>query len=159
MPSFIRKFSSKTTPTIATPPAAQAQSYSVPTAGPAPPPQAAPPPVKRPQKREDAWARKELLPEDVQDLLHICTQELKSRCKFMPSRPTHTQLTCLTALDTPFFLLPFRPNSIQYLSNARALIRRYFKDETSQSSQFSTWSQEMKLLEPMVRRVHSRAYS
>lgn len=64
-------------------------------------------------------------------------------------------LTDLTALDTPFFLLPFRPNSTQYLSTVRTFIRRYFKDEISQNTLLSSWSQEMKLLEPMVRQVQS----
>lgn len=30
-------------------------------------------------KREDGWMKKEVTPEDVQELLHLCTQALKQR--------------------------------------------------------------------------------
>jgi hypothetical protein len=30
-------------------------------------------------KWEEAWSRKEVEPEEVQELIHVCTQEMKSR--------------------------------------------------------------------------------
>lgn len=30
---------------------------------------------------QDAWTRTEVAPEEVQELLHVCTQEMKSRCE------------------------------------------------------------------------------
>jgi hypothetical protein len=30
-------------------------------------------------KWEEAWSRKEIQPDEVQELIHVCTQEMKSR--------------------------------------------------------------------------------
>ena len=39
-----------------------------------------PQPVQvQPKRYEDAWARKDVGADEVQELLHMCTQELKSR--------------------------------------------------------------------------------
>jgi hypothetical protein len=32
-------------------------------------------------KWEEAWSQKEVLPEEVQELVHVCTQEIKTRGK------------------------------------------------------------------------------
>ncbi|EXJ78374.1 hypothetical protein A1O3_09535 [Capronia epimyces CBS 606.96] len=55
----------------------------------------------------DAWLRTRVDPEEVSELLHMCTAELKSR-----------------ALDVPFLLLPFRPSSDP--SAARTFVRNFF---------------------------------
>lgn len=86
----------------------------------------APPP--QPQW-EDAWTRKTVEPEEVQELLRGCTLELKSR-----------------GLDTPFLLLPFRPTSDP--SAARTFIRHFF--ERSHSLYGEGLAQELRLTEPMV---------
>lgn len=36
---------------------------------------------------EDAWSRKDVAPEEIQELIHICTQEMKSRGTFCPALP------------------------------------------------------------------------
>ncbi|KIW83421.1 hypothetical protein Z517_02666 [Fonsecaea pedrosoi CBS 271.37] len=61
---------------------------------------------KKPQW-SDAWARTRVDPDEVSELLHLCTAELKSR-----------------ALDVPFLLLPFRPSSDP--SAARTFVRNFF---------------------------------
>ncbi|KAI9806939.1 MAG: hypothetical protein M1833_002597 [Piccolia ochrophora] len=88
--------------------------------------------VKTP-KWEDAWAREEVSPAEVQQLLRGCTLELKAR-----------------ALDMPFLLLPFRPTSDS--SAARTFIRNYFATgyESGQNQQEETLQQELRLAEPMV---------
>ncbi|KAI9927748.1 hypothetical protein MW887_002600 [Aspergillus wentii] len=81
----------------------------------------------------DAWQRAEIAPEEVQDLLRGCTQELKLR-----------------ALDTPFLLLPFRPSSDP--SAARSFIRNYFNQSVEKGSPLSgdALAQELRLSDPMV---------
>ncbi|KAL8803375.1 MAG: hypothetical protein Q9200_006239 [Gallowayella weberi] len=69
----------------------------------------APPPPPKP-RWADAWLRKDVEPEEVQELLRGCTYELKSK-----------------ALDIPFLLLPFRPASDP--SAARTFIRNFFNEE------------------------------
>jgi hypothetical protein len=37
-------------------------------------------PVAQPKPRwEESWSRKEVAPEEIQELIHVCTQEMKSR--------------------------------------------------------------------------------
>ncbi|KAF2836487.1 DUF1708-domain-containing protein [Patellaria atrata CBS 101060] len=82
---------------------------------------------------EESWTRKQVSCEEVQELIHVCTQELKSR-----------------ALDTPLLLLPFRPESDP--SGAKSLIRNLFKSQYEGTPQFTGTSlqQELLLTEPMV---------
>ncbi|KAJ5909664.1 hypothetical protein N7504_004307 [Penicillium tannophilum] len=84
-------------------------------------------------KWTDAWQRTEVAPEEVQDLIRGCAQELKAR-----------------ALDTPFLLLPFRPSSDP--SAARTFIRNYFNQSFEQGAPISgdALMQELRLNEPMV---------
>lgn len=89
--------------------------------------------VSRP-KWTDAWARSEVAPSEVQELLRACTKELKAR-----------------ALATPLLLLPFRPSSNP--SAARSFIRNYFKNTSGGGgSQLhgDDLAQELRLAEPMV---------
>lgn len=89
----------------------------------------APPP--KPLWEGDAWTRKEVEPEEIQDLLRGCTNELKSR-----------------ALDMPFLLLPFRPASDP--SAARSFIRNFFSMERGIELKGERLEQELMLTEPMV---------
>ncbi|KAL7943179.1 hypothetical protein V8C42DRAFT_115288 [Trichoderma barbatum] len=84
-----------------------------------------------PQKKkwDDAWTRKTVEPEEVRELLHGCTEELKSR-----------------GLDHPFFLLPFRPTSNP--SAVRTFIRNFFSQDPPISGEMLL--QELRMTEPMV---------
>ncbi|KAL4996406.1 hypothetical protein BDV10DRAFT_172395 [Aspergillus recurvatus] len=81
----------------------------------------------------DAWQRTEIAPEEVQQLLRGCTQELKVR-----------------ALQTPFMLLPFRPSSDTV--TARTFIRNYFNQSLKRGSPFAgdELAHELRLTDPMV---------
>ncbi|KAI4217297.1 MAG: hypothetical protein LQ351_000606 [Letrouitia transgressa] len=79
---------------------------------------------------DDAWLRKDVEPEEVQELLRGCTMEIKSR-----------------ALDMPFLLLPFRPASD--LSAARNFIRNFFNDDRG-PLRGESLTQELLLTEPLV---------
>ncbi|KAJ5692556.1 hypothetical protein N7462_001979 [Penicillium macrosclerotiorum] len=89
-------------------------------------------PVPAKPKWTDAWSRTEVAPEEVQDLIRGCTQELKAR-----------------ALDTPFLLLPFRPSSDP--SAARTFVRNYFNQSFEKGSPINgdALMQELRLNEPM----------
>lgn len=98
----------------------------------------APPP--KPLWEGDAWTRKEVEPEEIQDLLRGCTNELKSR-----------------ALDMPFLLLPFRPASDP--SAARTFIRNFFSTERGIELRGERLEQELMLTEPMVCKISERILS
>ncbi|KAF3001446.1 hypothetical protein E8E13_008055 [Curvularia kusanoi] len=89
-------------------------------------------PAPRP-RWEDAWSRKDVGPEEIQELVHVCTQEMKSR-----------------AIDMPFVLLPFRPTSDT--SASRNFIRNFFKAEYEGTRQFrgESLAQELRLTEPLT---------
>jgi hypothetical protein len=37
-------------------------------------------PIAKPKPRwEESWSRKDVAPEEIQELIHVCTQEMKSR--------------------------------------------------------------------------------
>ncbi|TDZ60561.1 Morphogenesis-related protein MSB1 [Colletotrichum trifolii] len=78
---------------------------------------------------DDAWTRKTIEPEEVQDLIKRCTEELKSR-----------------GLDHPFLMLPFRPTSDP--SAVRTFIRHFFDGNQPLRGEFL--SQELRMTEPMV---------
>ncbi|KAK1706015.1 hypothetical protein BDP67DRAFT_548229 [Colletotrichum lupini] len=80
-------------------------------------------------KWDDAFTRKTVEPEEIQDLIRRCTDELKAR-----------------ALDHPFLLLPFRPTSDP--SAVRTFIRHFF--DGSQPLRGEFLSQELRMTEPMV---------
>lgn len=90
-----------------------------------------PVPPPKPRWEGDAWTRKEVEPEEIQELLRGCTNELKSR-----------------ALDMPFLLLPFRPASDP--SAARTFIRNFFSMERGIELKGERLEQELMLTEPMV---------
>ena len=89
----------------------------------------APPP--KPLWEGDAWTRKEVAPEEIQELLRGCTNELKSK-----------------ALDITFLLLPFRPASDP--SAARTFIRNFFSMEKGAELKGERLQQELMLTEPLV---------
>lgn len=113
-----------------------------------------PGPPPRP-KWDDAWTRKEVEPEEVQELLRFCTQELKSRGMSRHRNDIlHAKskrfLTLNLALDLPFLLLPFRPASDP--SAARTFIRNFFSPHKGPTLSGERLEQELMLTEPMVRR-------
>ncbi|EUC43533.1 hypothetical protein COCMIDRAFT_100572 [Bipolaris oryzae ATCC 44560] len=94
----------------------------------------APEPAAPPKPRwEESWTRKEVAPEEIQELVHVCTQEMKSR-----------------ALDMPFMLLPFRPTSDT--SASRNFIRNFFKAAYEETGQYSgeQLAQELRLTAPLT---------
>ncbi|KAK6820504.1 morphogenesis protein [Apiospora arundinis] len=84
-----------------------------------------------PQKPQwdDAYTRTSVDPEEVGELIHACTEELKAR-----------------ALDLPFLLLPFRPTSDP--SAVRNFIRHFF--DGAQPTRGDFLAQELRMTEPMV---------
>ncbi|KAK4239077.1 hypothetical protein C8A03DRAFT_43267 [Achaetomium macrosporum] len=89
---------------------------------------------QQPQKPrwEDAWTRKTVEPEEVQQLIRYCTEELKAR-----------------ALDIPFLLLPFRPTSDP--SAVRTFVRHFFDGKDGgQVLRGEALAQELRMTEPMV---------
>ncbi|KAK5941452.1 multicopy suppressor of a budding defect [Knufia obscura] len=83
-------------------------------------------------KWEDSWLRTRVDPEEVAELLHGCTAEIKSR-----------------ALDVPFLMLPFRPSSDP--SAAKTFVRNYFfppGDREKPSG--APLAKELKMTEVMV---------
>ncbi|GAB1310843.1 hypothetical protein MFIFM68171_01053 [Madurella fahalii] len=89
---------------------------------------------QQPQKPrwDDAWTRKTVEPEEVQELIRFCTEELKAR-----------------ALDLPFLLLPFRPTSDP--SAVRTFVRHFFDGKDGgQLLRGEALAQELRMTEPMV---------
>ncbi|KAG6009756.1 hypothetical protein E4U21_001505 [Claviceps maximensis] len=80
-------------------------------------------------KWDDAYTRTSVGPEEVHDLLHFCTAELKAR-----------------GLDIPFLLLPYRPTSDP--SAVRTFIRHFHDD--SYGLKGEALSQDLRMTEPMV---------
>jgi hypothetical protein len=110
--------------------------------------------VEPPKPRwEEAWSRKEVQPEEVQELIHICTQEMKSRgmCLFNKKR-CFAHANCCLALDMPLILLPFRPG-LETIG-AKNFIRQYFKARyESHIDPKALARRELMLMEPIVRLV------
>ncbi|PSK60612.1 hypothetical protein B9Z65_762 [Elsinoe australis] len=81
------------------------------------------------------WDSTEVVMEEVEELLSACTKEMKSRAE---------------ALDTPFLLLPFRPEGD--ITSARTFIRNYFKANKEASMDFrgESLSRELRLTEPEI---------
>ncbi|KAK3382862.1 hypothetical protein B0T24DRAFT_25706 [Lasiosphaeria ovina] len=81
---------------------------------------------------EDAWTRKTVDPEEIEELVKLCTEELKAR-----------------ALDLPFLLLPFRPTSDP--SAVRTFVRHFFDGKDGyQLLRGEALAQELRMTEPMV---------
>ncbi|PNS20437.1 hypothetical protein CAC42_5887 [Sphaceloma murrayae] len=81
------------------------------------------------------WDSAEVVMEEVEELLHACTKEMKSRAE---------------ALDTPFLLLPFRPEGD--ITSARTFVRNYFKANKEGSREFmgTSLARELRLTEPEI---------
>lgn len=60
-----------------------------------------PPPIStKKQIWEDAWTRKEVGADEVEELLRVCTQEMKSRGSLRSMHHFHRNLTCFTQRST-----------------------------------------------------------
>lgn len=81
------------------------------------------------------WDSSEILPEEVEELIHLCTLELKTRAQ---------------ALDTPFLLLPFRPETD--VTPARTFIRNFYKANREGLYDYrgQALQQELRLTEPEI---------
>ncbi|KAL9049465.1 MAG: hypothetical protein Q9162_007203 [Coniocarpon cinnabarinum] len=97
---------------------------------------------QKPQKQawDDAWTRRKIAPEEVRELVNVCSQELKSR----------GALVHAPHLEQPFLLLPFRPNADP--SAAKNFVRNYFKHGEGPSPQLTgaELHKEARLVEPLV---------
>ncbi|KAL1839517.1 hypothetical protein VTJ49DRAFT_1419 [Mycothermus thermophilus] len=82
---------------------------------------------------DDAYARKSVEPEEVQELIQLGTEELKAR-----------------GIELPFLLLPFRPTSDP--SGVRTFVRHFFdgKDGAGVALRGEALAQELRMTEPMV---------
>ncbi|OAA54462.1 hypothetical protein ISF_08390 [Cordyceps fumosorosea ARSEF 2679] len=81
---------------------------------------------------DDAYTRASVEPDEIDELVRCCTQEIKSR-----------------GLDHPFLLLPFRPTSNP--SGVRTFIRNFFgKDGLEGPLHGERLLQEVRIAEPMV---------
>jgi len=90
-------------------------------------------PVK--PKFTSTWTSKEIDPAEVEELIHVCTLEMKSRAE---------------ALNAPFLLLPFRPETD--VGPARAFIRNFYTANHDGSHLYTGASlrKELNLSEPAV---------
>lgn len=81
------------------------------------------------------WTSKEVDPAEIEELVHVCTLEMKSRAE---------------ALDAPFLLLPFRPDTDT--SPSRVFIQNFFAANKEGSSQYtgSSLRKEVVLTDPAV---------
>lgn len=88
-----------------------------------------------PRRFVSTWNSKELVLEEVEDLIHACTLEIKSRAE---------------ALDTPFLLLPYRPDIDS--NSSRMFIGNFFKANMQGSRDYtgSALRQELRLTEPEI---------
>jgi hypothetical protein len=81
------------------------------------------------------WNSREIDPEEVEELIQVCTLILKSRAE---------------ALDTPFLLLPFRPETDTI--PAKTFINNFFKGNREGSRHYtgSSLRRELVLTDPAV---------
>jgi Domain of unknown function (DUF1708) len=107
-------------------------------------------------KWEESWARAEVQPEEVQELIHVCTEEMKSRgmlccaaCVVCVALAVVVVLT-IAALDMPFLLLPFRPGLDTI--GAKNFVRQYFRVRYEGQVEPKAFARrELMLMEPIVR--------
>lgn len=109
----------------------------------------APPPKPR---FVSTWTSSEIVPSEVEELVEVCTAEMKLRGMTEMMFACIAKLTCplAEALSSPFLLLPFRLDSDS--SSARSFIGGYFKGNASGSHQYrgAALRQEIRLTEPSV---------
>lgn len=74
MPFFKNVFKSKDGPRSSS----KAAKYGADGSGPAAPPK---------PRWEDSWSRKDVAPEEIQELIHVCTSEIKTRGMTAPLLP------------------------------------------------------------------------
>ena len=99
-------------------------------------------------KWEDSWLRTRVDPEEVAELLHGCTGEIKSR-GMAPRRYWQGPWLTIVALDVPFLLLPFRPSSDP--SAAKSFVRNYFYPPSDRKKPTGpALMKELKMAEVMV---------
>ncbi|KAK5131303.1 hypothetical protein LTR08_001142 [Meristemomyces frigidus] len=94
-----------------------------------------PPAAPQKSRWQSSWNSKTVALEEVEELIHACTAEMKSRAE---------------ALNTPFLLLPFRPDS--GTGGARSFIRNFYMHNSEGSGQYrgAGLRQELRLTDPIV---------
>ncbi|KAF2217952.1 hypothetical protein CERZMDRAFT_64038 [Cercospora zeae-maydis SCOH1-5] len=92
-------------------------------------------PVQRPARWQSRWESSTVEPDEIQELVHACTAEMKTRAE---------------ALDAPFMLLPFRPNTDS--QGARSFIHSYYKNNADGGTQYrgDSLKQELRLTDALV---------
>ncbi|KXT02629.1 hypothetical protein AC579_5451 [Pseudocercospora musae] len=93
------------------------------------------PPVAQPARWQSRWESKTIVPEEIAELVHLCTAEMKLRAE---------------ALDAPFMLLPFRIHSDP--QGARTFIRNFYKSNAERSTQYrgESLKQELRLTDSLA---------
>ncbi|GIZ43687.1 hypothetical protein CKM354_000690400 [Cercospora kikuchii] len=91
--------------------------------------------VQRPARWQSRWESTSVEPDEIKELVHACTAEMKTRAE---------------ALDAPFMLLPFRPNTDP--QGARSFIHNYYKNNAEGGSQYrgDSLKQELRLTDALV---------
>ncbi|KAM3419920.1 hypothetical protein BST61_g3240 [Cercospora zeina] len=92
-------------------------------------------PVQRPARWQSRWESTTVEPDEIKELVHACTAEMKTRAE---------------ALDAPFMLLPFRPNTDP--QGARSFIHNYYKNNADGGTQYQgdSLKQELRLTDALV---------
>ncbi|KAI5365975.1 putative meiotically up-regulated protein Msb1/Mug8 [Septoria linicola] len=91
--------------------------------------------VQRPVRFQSRWESTTIEPEEIVELVHACTAEMKTRAE---------------ALDSPFMLLPFRPNTDP--QGARTFIHNFYKSNAERGTQYrgDSLKQELRLTDSLV---------
>ncbi|EME79030.1 uncharacterized protein MYCFIDRAFT_105741, partial [Pseudocercospora fijiensis CIRAD86] len=91
--------------------------------------------VAQPARWQARWESTTIVPEEIAELVHLCTAEMKLRAE---------------ALDAPFMLLPFRIDSDP--QGARTFIRNFYKSNADRSTQYrgESLKQELRLTDSLV---------
>ena len=97
--------------------------------------------------RSDPWENTSVRREDVVELLKACCDELKARGPHPPKQRVIIGLGLISGLDSPLFLLPFRPSSD--LTSTRMFIRKYFEGGRPSLRGWAL-SQELRLTDVLV---------
>lgn len=92
-------------------------------------------PVKR--TYTSSWSSKTVVLDEVGELIHACTQEMKARAE---------------ELDTPFVILPYRPDSATSSNPAKAFVQSFYQSNSDGDSRYTgpALQQELRLTETDV---------
>ncbi|KAK3109340.1 multicopy suppressor of a budding defect, partial [Teratosphaeriaceae sp. CCFEE 6253] len=113
------------------------------------------PAAPQPPRFQSTWSSRTIEPAEVEELVHVCTAELKSRGESWAQQCVGEHEVADgsiagAALNAPFFFLPFRPDTDP--SGARTFIRNFYKHNADGSAHYRAAGlrQELRLTEPVV---------